>query len=212
MTRYFFTGLLLSLLAEVAMAIEEPRYAIIEKSENLELRVYQPMIVAEAIVSGTLDDASRAGFRIIADYIFGNNTARSGSSEKIPMTAPVGVAPAKDQAQDSVKISMTAPVTLEPIEAQWRVHFVMPSDYTLDSLPTPNNREVTLRAIPERRYAVIRFSGLVNEEKIARKTAELLAWLEHKNIQPTGKPEIARYNPPWTLPFLRRNEIMLAYE
>jgi SOUL heme-binding protein len=211
------------LFARVAMAIEEPKYSVVEKSGSFELRAYAPMVVAETLVDGDLDDASSAGFRRIADYIFGNNTARAGGSEKISMTAPVNMAP------KSEKISMTAPVGMQAKTEnarlnntrldntrldntnQWRMYFVMPSQYTLETLPKPNNPAVTLSAIPASRMAVLRFSGLAGEEKTAKKTAELLAWLKSKQITPIGEPELARYNPPWTLPFLRRNEVMVAY-
>ena len=125
----------------------------------------------------------------------------------------------------SEKISMTAPVTMTPVnknsftmasldmdntERQWRMHFVMPEEYTMDSLPTPNNSAVTLRAILERNYATIHFSGFTSKAKIARLTSKLMAWMTTKGIKPTGKPEIACYNPPWNLPFLRRNETMVT--
>jgi hypothetical protein len=152
-----------------------------------------------------MDNASSAGFRLIADYIFGNNTSTTGGSEKISMTAPVTMEP------KSEKISMTAPVSMEKTDGQWRVHFVMPSQYTLDTLPAPNNLAVTLREVPASNYAVIRFSGLAGENKTAKKTSELIVWLDSRGITPIGKPELARYNPPWTLPFLRRNEVMVAY-
>jgi DNA gyrase inhibitor GyrI len=100
---------------------------------------------------------------------------------------------------------------MEKRNGNWRMHFVMPSQYTLNTLPTPNNPNVTLREIPASRYAVIKFSWFAGEAKVAKKTAELMAWLAKKNIKPTGKPELARYNPPWTPPFLRRNEVMVAY-
>ena len=187
------------------MATEEPSYTVIEQSGDFELRAYSPMIVAETLVSGSVGDASSAGFRLIADYIFGNNTSREGGNEKISMTAPVTMEP------ESEKISMTAPVSMEQTGDQWRVHFVMPSQYTLDTLPKPNNPAVRLREVPASNYAVIRFSGLVGEKKRAAKTAELMTWLASKGITPTGQPELARYNPPWTLPFLRRNEVMVAY-
>ena len=203
-------GFILLLVANFAMATEEPKYSVLEKSGDFELREYAPMVVAETIVDGDLDDASSAGFKRIADYIFGNNTARAGGNEKISMTAPVTMAP------KSEKISMTAPVGMQPKAGldntnQWRMYFVMPSKYTLDTLPSPNNPAVTLRAIPASRVAVLRFSGLAGEEKTANKTAELLAWLKTKQITPISEPELARYNPPWTLPFLRRNEVMVAY-
>ncbi|AOS98667.1 SOUL heme-binding protein [Microbulbifer aggregans] len=202
----FLLGLLLSLFAGVAMAIEEPEYAIIEKAKPFELRAYKPRIVAEVQVTGSMDEASGRGFKLLANYIFGNNTARAGGSEKIEMTAPVAMQPRSE------KISMTAPVSMEQSGGQWRVSFVMPSQYTMETLPRPNNQAVTLRQIPQRTYAVIRFSGLAGEDKVAEKTAELVRWMDNKGLKASGQPELARYNPPWTLPFLRRNEVMIAYD
>lgn len=204
-------GLIILLFANLAMAIEEPKFTVVEKSGDFELRAYAPRVVAETLVDGSLDNASGVGFKRIADYIFGNNTshslANSGGSEKISMTAPVTMS----QKAASEKISMTAPVTMQQTAGQWRMYFVMPSQYTLSTLPTPNNAAVNLRELPASRVAVLRFSGLAGEEKSAKKTAELLVWLKSKSITPIGTPELARYNPPWTLPFLRRNEVMVAY-
>jgi len=205
MVRHLFPGLLLLLVTGATMATEEPAYTVIEQSGNFELRRYDFMIVAETLVSGSMDDASGSGFRLIANYIFGNNTARNGGNGEVSMTAPVTMS------AQSEEISMTAPVSMERSEGRWRVHFVMPSQYTLDTLPRPNNPAVTLREIPATNYAVIRFSGLAGENKVAAKTAELKTWLEGKGIEALGNPELARYNPPWTLPFLRRNEVMIPY-
>lgn len=204
--KYWILGMLTLLIAGNAMAIEEPKYTVLEQEKPFELRAYAPKIIAETLVSGDLDDASSAGFRLIADYIFGNNTLASGESEEISMTAPVTVE------AKSEKISMTAPVTMAEADGKWAMHFVMPSQYTLETLPKPNNPAVSLRALPSKNYAVIRFSWFASEEKVAKKTAELLAWMKSKNIMPTGKAELARYNPPWTLPFLRRNEVMILYQ
>lgn len=203
-------GLIILTFANLAMAIEEPKFTVVEKSGDFELRAYAPRVVAETWVDGSLDDASGVGFRRIADYIFGNNTSSAGSSEKISMTAPVTMVPKADKAT-SEKISMTVPVTMQQSAGQWRMYFVMPNQYTLSTLPKPNNAAVILRELPANRVAVLRFSGLVGEEKSAKKTVELLAWLKSKNISPIGTPELARYNPPWTLPFLRRNEVMVEY-
>jgi hypothetical protein len=203
-------GLIILLFANLAMAIEEPKFKVAEKSGDFELRDYAPRVVAQTMVDGSLSDASNTGFRRIADYIFGNNTAHNGGNEKINMTTPVTIA-AKAKKAASVKISMTAPVTMQPSNGQWRMYFVMPSQYTLGTLPKPNNPNVTLQELPARRVAVLRFSGLAGEEKTAKKTAELFDWLKSKNISPIGTPELARYNPPWTLPFLRRNEVMVEY-
>ena len=198
-----FPALLLAMLTAYAMAIEEPEYSVTEQSAPFELRTYRPRIVAEVVVAGSMEEASSMGFRLLANYIFGNNTSGSGGSEKIQMTAPVSMEPRSE------RISMTAPVSMQESDGRWRVSFVMPSRYTMETLPRPNNAAVTLRQIPETRYAVIRFSGLAGAEKVAQKTADLQAWLTEKGLRATGAPELARYNPPWTLPFLRRNEIMV---
>ena len=151
------------------MAIEEPGFDLLEKTEPYELRAYKPRIVAETIIPGSLKNASSAGFKRIANYIFGNNASRSGESQKISMTAPVSMVPKLE------KISMTAPVNMEQSEKQWRMQFFMPSQYTMDNLPKPNNPAVTLRTLPASTFAVLRFSGLAGEEKTADKTADLLA-------------------------------------
>ena len=185
------------------MAIEEPKFTLLEKDKDFELRLYAPKIIAEVLVNGTLQESSSKGFRLIADFIFGNNTAQSGKSENISMTAPISVEASAE------KISMTAPVGVQQANDGWKVYFVMPSQYTLETLPKPNNPLVNIKQIPEQRFAMIRFSGLVNEEKMRKKVSELEKWLDSKKLKSIGQPELARYNPPWTLPFLRRNEVML---
>jgi DNA gyrase inhibitor GyrI len=153
---------------------------------------------AEAEVAGDRRDAIGKGFRIIADYIFGNNT----SAQKVPMTAPV-------TQQGSEKIAMTAPVTQQGDGNIWRVRFVMPSSYTIETLPKPNNPAVKLKEIGGRRYAVIRFSGMAGEDSLKYHTEELNAFISAKNLTPLSAPTYAFHNPPWTLPFLRRNEVMV---
>ena len=193
----FYTGLV--------MAIEEPVYSIIEKSGDLELRAYEPRIVAQTTVLGSMDNASKVGFRRIADYIFGDNTATGGRQKKISMTTPVILQP------HSEKISMTEPTSLEQADGQWRIKFIMPGTYTSETLPEPNNSAVTLHEMAAGNYAAIRFSGLANEMETAKRTATLMNWLNRRGINPIGRPLLARYDSPWTLPFLRRNEILVAY-
>lgn len=188
------------------MTIENPNFTLIEKEQAYELRAYQPKIIAEVFVKGDMRDASSRGFRLIADFIFGNNTAQSGQGKKISMTAPVSI-----EAR-SEKVSMTAPVGAQQITDGWRVYFVMPKEYTLASLPRPNNPLVMIKQLPEQKFAVVRFSGLVNEEKMSKKVVELKRWVESKKLKTIANPELARYNPPWTLPFLRRNEVMVEVE
>lgn len=192
-------------IAGFVMAIEEPNYAIIEKLDNFELRSYEPRIVAQTLVSGSMDKASNDGFRRISDYIFGNNRTDDGTQQKVSMTVPVTLQP------QSENISMTTSASLSQSDGQWRVEFLMPNQFTLETLPTPNNLVVTLREIPAGHYAAIRFSGLADEVVIAKRTTELINWLDNRNITPVGQPILARYNAPWSLPFLRRNEVMVAY-
>ena len=184
------------------MATEEPKYSVLEKEAPFEVRSYAPMIIAEVQVDGDLDEASSQGFRLIAAYIFGQNQV----SEKIAMTAPVTI---EDQATKSAKIAMTAPVGIESKAGKWSVSFVMPAEYTMDSIPKPINPQVQLRQIPAIKKAVISFTGFYNQQKVAEKTLELEQWMKSRNLQGAGTPNFARYNPPWTLPFMRRNEVMI---
>ncbi|QKM61557.1 heme-binding protein [Polynucleobacter arcticus] len=195
------------------MATEEPKYTLLEKSEPFELRAYAPRIVAEVQVSGDLDAASSQGFRLIAAFIFGKNQV----SEKIAMTAPVGIE-SGDQSK-SAKIAMTAPVLTEGSKSPdvnaknaWTVSFVMPAEYTLDSLPKPLDSQVKIRQVPAEKRAVITFSGFYNEEKVLEKTQALRDWMKSQNLRAIGEPQFARYNPPWTLPFMRRNEVMIQVQ
>jgi hypothetical protein len=203
MLLWIFTLLVFS---NTAMATEEPKFTLLEKDQSFELRLYEPKILAEVLVSGTMREASSKGFKLIADFIFGNNIATSGKSEKISMTAPVLIEPHAE------KISMTAPVNVEQSGAGWKVNFVMPSQYTLETLPKPNNPVVKIKPIPAKKFAVIQFSGLVDEEKMAKKVTDLEQWISTKQLKVLGNAELARYNPPWTLPFLRRNEVLIEVE
>jgi hypothetical protein len=195
-----------------AMATEEPKYKVLATDGSIEVRHYEPLLIAEVIVDGDMDEASNKGFRLIADYIFGNNqSADNAASSKIAMTAPVTVAP------QSSNMSMTAPVTIEAQSAAteigntntWRVHFVMPSQYRLNTIPKPNNKAVSLREVPEKFVVVLKYSGFNTTAKVQRLSDEALAWSKAKGMKILGSPQLARYDPPWTLPMFRRNEIMV---
>lgn len=194
------------------MAIEEPNYTVLSQVEDFELRRYDEQLVAQTWVSGDQDTASRQGFKILADYIFGNNTAPSGESSKISMTAPVTIQSDNLNGQASQKIAMTAPVSMQQNDGKWRVQFTMPSQYTMQTLPKPNNPDVKIVQVPAQTYGVIKFSGLAGSKKVAKKTETLKSWMQTQKLVITGTPELARYNPPWTLPFMRRNEVMMAYQ
>lgn len=181
------------------MAIEEPKFNLALKDGAFELRDYAATVVAEVTVTGTQDEASRHGFSLLAGYIFGGNTTR----QKIAMTAPVTKIP-KGQT-----IAMTAPVTQIGAAGEWLVRFTMPARYRLEDLPLPRGTDVTLRALPPARLAVLRFSGLAGEAKVAGATARLLVWMAAHGLVRAGPAQMSRYNPPWTPWFLRRNEVMI---
>jgi hypothetical protein len=178
--------------------VEQPKYSVIASEKNIEIRNYVPVIVAETEVAGERDKAISQGFRTIADYIFGNNL----SSQKLAMTAPV-------TQQASEKIAMMAPVAQQGDGNSWQVRFIMPASYTMGTLPKPKNAAVKLREVEGKRFAVIRFSGMAGEDNLKSHTDELKAYLYSKNLQSLSAPTYAFYNPPWTLPFLRRNEVMI---
>jgi len=189
--------------------IESPAYEVIEERDLYEIRRYAPHIVAEVSVPGPYDEAMNRGFRKLADFIFGNNTAPSASqsgaaSKKIAMTAPV-----LEQRSESSKIAMTAPVLDRP-EADQGMHivsFVMPSEYSMETLPKPNNDEIRLVEIPESTYAILKFSSYATEKKTRSLKERLIDALANDRVKAVGEPLVAQYNPPWTPPFMRRNEI-----
>lgn len=182
----------------VVSKVEQPKYVVVESEQSIEIRDYPAMIVAEANVTGARDKAIGEGFRIIAEYIFGNNL----SSKKVAMTAPV-------TQQASEKISMTAPVTQQGGGDSWQVRFIMPANYTMETLPKPKNSAVQLKEVASKRFAVIRFSGLAGEESLKRQTDLLTKFVSARKLTAVSAPTYAFYNPPWTLPFLRRNEVMI---
>jgi effector-binding domain-containing protein len=182
----------------------EPAWRSIKKDGNIEIRSYEPMIVAEVTTTGERYAAINDGFRILAGFIFGDNTV----NQKIEMTAPVTQQAGKDASQ---KIPMTAPVTQEATgnDNVWKVGFVMPSGYTLETLPRPNDSRIKIQQVPVQQAAVIRFSGFNTDKNLSRHEGELVAWLKKNNIQTEGLPTYAFYNPPWTPPFMKRNEVMI---
>ena len=207
---------LLLAAAGTAMATEQPEYEVVDRAPPIELRRYAPMVVAETVVDGDLSSASNRGFRRIAGYIFGGNRSvrTDQAGERIAMTAPVITEPVSE------RIAMTAPVTVEPQDRsdpdalaradRWRIAFVMPKAYTLATLPRPDDPTVTLREVPGSLRAVITFSGLAGERAVREATDTLLAWIDARGLKTAGTPVLARYDPPWTLPFLRRNEVMVG--
>jgi hypothetical protein len=184
------------------MAIEEPKFTVDLHEGAYEIRDYHAAVAAEVIVTGDQKGAMRKGFRMLAGYIFGGDARR----QSIAMTAPVA------QERIREKIAMTAPVTQTPSDGAWVVRFTMPSSYSLETLPEPNNPEVKLRAVAPARFAAIRFSGLATKARVEGKTAELVDFARAHDLHTIGPASLAQYNPPWTLWFMRRNEVMIQLE
>ncbi len=187
----------------VMSKIEEPKFEIVRNYGEFELRRYEPTVVAETLVTGMFADSANVGFRRLANYIFGGNKSKT----KMEMTAPVSSSPGTAPAE---KISMTAPVSQVGAGAdQWLIAFTMPSKYTINTLPEPLDPLVTLREIPAATFAVIQFSGFNSASLVAEKTAELRSLAAKEKISLSERAVYARYNPPWTPWFLRRNEVLI---
>lgn len=185
----------------MAARTEQPKYQVLKSHEGFELREYAPRLVAEVVVSGDARRASNAGFKLLADFIFGNNR----SKQSIAMTSPV------EQSANET-IAMTSPVeqSANAKAGQWTVTFTMPAKYTEQSLPAPVNPRVHIRTLATERFAVSRFSGAPPAKVVERRKAELVAKVRAAGYKVAkGDPRYARYDPPWTLPPLRRNEILV---
>jgi hypothetical protein len=196
-----FFYVLFFIICGVAMAIEEPSYTIISKSENYEIRKYESIIVAETKVEADFENAGNQAFKILAGFIFGANKTKS----KIAMTAPVN----QISAAPSEKIEMTAPVTMNKSANGYLVQFTMPKSYTLETLPIPDDPRVEIRQIPPRTVAVFSYSGSWSQTRYQTKLDEFLLELKKNSISTLGEPILARFNSPFQIWFLRRNEIWI---
>ena len=177
---------------------ETPKYSVTRKHHEIEIRQYPAYIQAEVVVyEKKYQAAIEKGFNVLAGYIFGNNISR----QKIEMTTPV-------QAARSEKIAMTTPVTVTG-EASFSVAFIMPAEYTLETLPQPKDGRVHFTQIPARSLAAIRFSGYFQQETIEKNKQRLGHWLQEQGLETEGDFIVAGYNPPWVPGFLARNEVLI---
>jgi hypothetical protein len=184
--------------------VEEPKYKVVTSAEGYEIREYTEYIIAETTILGAKDryEATNKGFTIIANYIFGNNT----SKDTIAMTAPVS-----SEVTESSTIAMTVPVNSQEDETEgmYKISFVMPSKYTLETLPTPNDNRVIISKVPSRKLAVKRFSWSAKNSVVKKQEEALLSELARDSVETVGTINLARYNPPWTIPFMLRNEVQI---
>jgi len=192
----FFLGV------NTAVAIEKAKYTLLEKEDHFEIRQYAPQIVAETFVEGDIKEAGNEGFRRLYAYISGDNTKK----QSVAMTTPVG------QETASIKIAMTAPVGQEKKDNQWRVTFIMPGKYTLETLPEPNDERVKLVEAPGRLMAVVKYSGTWSEGKYKKNKALLEEFIQRRGLTTAGAAVWARYDPPFMPWFLRRNEVLIPVE
>jgi len=165
--------------------VEIAHYEVAGRIGEIELREYPELVLAT--VAGQGDNSA---FRLLFSYISGENRTR----KKIPMTAPV---------ISSEKIEMTAPV----ISDANSFSFVMPLKYSLEEIPEPLDSHIRIQRIPARRLAVIRFKGYARQKSVNEVKARLVSALQTSGIATVGQPFLMRYNSPWTLGFMRRNEI-----
>lgn len=175
---------------------EMPAYEVVQTLNEVEIRQYAPHLLAEVAVRGERRAALNQGFRILAGYIFGGNTAR----QSIEMTAPVA---------QSQKIAMTVPVTQSADNGIWTVTFTMPRAWTAETLPVPNSDAVRFREVPGHRMAAIKFSGRATDRALAEAEATLRRTLGDAGIETVGPAQYQFYDDPMTLPWNRRNEVVL---
>jgi hypothetical protein len=181
------------------MAVEEAKYKVLEREGDFELRQYEARIEAETLVEGDFIDVGNEGFRRLYDYISGKNRKQ----QAIPMTAPVS------QEGASEKIPMTAPVNQEQVGGKWRITFLMPTQYTLETLPEPLDARVKLTKVPGKLMAALSYSGTWSKGRYEDKEKRLKEFIRQRGLKKVGEPVFARYNPPFMPWFLRRNEVLI---
>ncbi|MGI9578105.1 MAG: SOUL family heme-binding protein [Microthrixaceae bacterium] len=171
------------------MALDSPQYTVERSIGPVEIRHYEPYMVAATRVGGSQQNAGNAGFGILARYIFGGNDSGDGTSEKIAMTSPVLQVPADDR---------------------FEVRFMMPREYTAESLPVPNDDRVKIEEVGAQRLAALAYRGTWSKSLHDRNLRQLRLTVDRANLTTAGDPIWARYDPPWKPWFLRHNEVLLA--
>ena len=176
---------------------EEAAYTVLLEQDNIQIREYEELLVAQTTTRGTYKESGRSGFQRLGGYIFGDNVA----NESIAMTAPV------TQEQLSTEIAMTVPVFQEQDSGEWIMTFVLPAKYTLETIPKPIDENVIIKTLPSKKIAIIQYSGFLNTESIIKYSELLKVWLDANEYEYADTFYSAAYDPPWTLPFMRRNEV-----
>ena len=214
---FFFRSLLFG--SFFGSAYEEPAHDVVMKDGNIEVRSYEPYVVAEITVAGSFDRATNSSFGPLFRYISGANRSR----ENIEMTTPVLVEPTGQPASE--KLAMTVPVLVEPRTSSerlngqrlageeigaWTMAFVLPAGYTSETAPLPTDSEVVIREVATHQVASIRFSGRLSNESAESRRTQLENWLQAQGLEHQGDWRIATYDPPFTIPWFRRNEVLVT--
>lgn len=198
---------------------EEPSHDVVLRDGNIEIRRYEPYVLAEVTTTGSFNRATNSSFGPLFRYISGANR----SQESMKMTTPVLVEPSGKPASE--KMAMTVPVLVEPRSSSgdangqklagegietWTMAFVLPAGYTSDTAPLPTNGNVVIREVAAHEVATIRFSGRLSNESAERQRAQLENWLQARGLEHQGDWRIATYDPPFTIPWFRRNEVLVT--
>jgi hypothetical protein len=199
---YPVCAMLLTVITACSKSYDEPKYSVIKSDPPFEVRQYEGYIEAFVTVDNSSSEAGNEAFPILFDYISGNN----GSQQEIKMTAPV------TQEPQGVKIKMTAPVTQREDGDTYRVAFVMPSKWTLETLPVPKDSRVSIADRSPSKVAVVTYSGTWSKSNYDEHLARLQGWMKKENLRSASSPVWARYNSPFSLWFTRRNEIQIRVE
>ena len=181
---------------------DQPSYQVVNEVGNIQIRHYPALLVAETEIAADYENASNQGFKRLAGYIFGNNQKQ----QSLAMTAPV------IQEQQAETLAMTAPVIQQKAEDRWLMAFVLPKGYSVATAPIPNDKAVTIKELPAKKVAVIQYTGSLCESGIAKNTDLLTTWLNQQGYKTLSPARSAAYDPPWTLPFLRHNEVQVDIE
>jgi hypothetical protein len=194
--------LICSCSAEKNLGFEQAKYTVIEKQGKFELRQYEANIVAQTAVEGDFHAVGNEGFSRLFNYISGKNR----SKQSIAMTAPV------NQQVNNEKIAMTAPVNQQKVEGKWLISFMMPSKYTIQTLPEPMDSSIELKEIPACKIAAVRYSGTWSRKRYDENKTQLEEFIKNKGLKIVDTDIFARYDPPFQLFFLRRNEVLIPVE
>ena len=181
---------------------EEAAHRVLYEEGNIQIRQYEEALIALTKTQGDYKKSGNLAFERLAGYIFGKNQ----SKEKIEMTTPVL------EKNQSEKIAMTVPVYQQENNETWTMTFVLPSKYTLETIPEPLDKNVEIKTLPGKKVAAIKYAGFISTQKIEAKALTLQTWLEENDYKAISEPYSAAYDPPWTIPFFRRNEVHIEIE